>query len=39
MEVPTNYMNSHPLTFDAGIHMSYSMSNRFFFLSHRFLQQ
>lgn len=22
MEVPTNYMNSHPLTFDAGIHMS-----------------
>lgn len=23
MEVPTNYMNSHPLTFDAGIHMSY----------------
>lgn len=23
MEVPKNYMNSHPLTFDAGIHMSY----------------
>lgn len=23
MEVPTNYMNSHPLTFDARIHMSY----------------
>lgn len=21
MEVPTNYVNSHPLTFDAGIHM------------------
>lgn len=26
MEVPTNYMNSHPLTFDAGIHMSYKCS-------------
>lgn len=23
MEVPTNYMKNHPLTFDAGIHMSY----------------
>lgn len=23
MEVLTNYMNSHPLTFDAGIRMSY----------------
>lgn len=23
MELPTKYMNSHPLTFDAGIHMSY----------------
>lgn len=23
MKGPTNYMNSHPLTFDAVIHMSY----------------
>lgn len=42
MEVPTNYVNSHPLTFDAKIHVLkiqlWTLNNRFF-LSHRFLQQ